>query len=67
MPSARNLEMYDELHKICPPNFSQPFSNLVVGVFMVNEISHATPIIKVLHSYASSECVHFNVLMISAQ
>lgn len=67
MPGTRALEIYVELHKVCPPNFSQPFSNLVIGVFMVNEITHATPIIKLLHSNASSECVHFIVLMISEQ
>lgn len=58
--------MYVELHKICPPN-SQPFSNPIIGVFMVNEFSHATPIIKLFQPNASSECVHFSVLMISAQ
>ena len=58
--------MYAELHKICH-NFSQPFSSLVIGVFVVIEICHATPIIKLLHSNASSKCVHFNVLMISVQ
>lgn len=47
MLGTRALEMYVELHKICH-NFSQPFSNLVIGVFMVNEIAHATPIYKTL-------------------
>lgn len=65
MLGARAIEMCVELHKICRPSFSQPFSNLVVGVFMVNEISHAMPIIKLLHSNASSEHVLFNILMIS--
>jgi hypothetical protein len=63
MLGTRAVEMCVELHKICPPDFSQPFSNLVIGVFMVNEISHAMPIIKLLHSNASSKCVLFNVLM----